>query len=113
MPHHEEGDTGTHPFDPADTDWGKQVVRQIDLHGTQIRELDMYVFHLRNDHTSLRAELKANTDQTNAIKGDTEWLVNVFKGSKAIGPLVLGITVILSAIGGFVAWLLSVMHWPK
>ena len=71
----------------------------------------MHVYALRQDHAMLKQDLQTNTDQTNAIKGDTEWLVNVFKGSKAIAPTLVFLLAFIGAIGGFLAWILS--HWKN
>ena len=92
-----------HPLDPQDTDWGREVTQRLGLHTSQIRELDIHIANIRTD-------LKTNTDQTNAIKGDTEWLVNVFKGSRAVGPMLIGVLVALGALATFLGWVLSFAH---
>ncbi len=77
------------PFDAEDTAQKfdarilllEQEIHRIPLMETQIRGLD-------GNLSRLTTKLSENTTQTNAIKADTEWLVDVFKGFKAAGPVI-------------------------
>ena len=88
-----------HPLDEVrDTPWGRRVDDDITLLKSQVREHESNI-------VLMRLELKANTIKTDSIKSDTQWLVDMFRGSKALSKLLLGLAIILGALAGLGVWL--------
>jgi len=92
----------SHPLDDVkNTPWGLRVDRDlIDLKG----KVDRWGGRM----SSLEAELRNNTQTTNLIKKDTEWLRDMFKGGKAFGSFMVPMVLI---IGGIVAIIAGVLGW--
>lgn len=96
-----------HPLDEVrDTPWGINVAERIGILESQVRELDMGI-------VGVRADLRLNSEQTNSIKADTQWLVNVYKGSKALGPVIVGFSVFMAGVAAVGAWLWAIFHGGK
>ena len=88
-----------HPLDEVqNTPWGINTDDRLDMLEHRVKELDMNM-------AGIRFDLQTNTAQTNSIKGDTLWLVNVFKGGKALGPFIVGFSVFLASVAVFWAWI--------
>jgi hypothetical protein len=89
----------SHPLDEVQyTPWGRRVDDDINLLKSQIRELDGHV-------GALHLELKANTVKTDSVKSDTQWLVDMFRGSRAFSKFLIGLAVILGALASVGIWL--------
>lgn len=96
-----------HPLDEVqNTPWGINTDDRLSMLEHQVKELDMGIVGVRSD-------LKRNTEQTDSIKADTQWLVNVYKGSKALGPVIVGFSVFMAGVAAFGAWMWAIFHGGK
>jgi hypothetical protein len=96
-----------HPLDEVqNTPWGINTDDRLDMLEHRVTELDMHVSGVRHD-------LRRNNEQTDSIKEDTKWLVNVYKGSKALGPFLVGLSMILAGLSAAGAWIWAMLHGAK
>ena len=88
-----------HPLEEVrNTPWGRRVDDDITLLKSKVKEHE-------SNFQMMRLELKANTLKTDSIKADTQWLVDMFRGSKAFSKLLIGLAIILGGIAVIGAWL--------
>lgn len=81
-----------HPLDEVrNTPWGQQMERRMGV---------LEVAHAEHERKFLRLG-----DKLDRIDKNTEWLVDIFRGSRALGPLLIGIGSLLIAAAAVATWL--------
>ena len=89
----------SHPLDEdKDSNWGRGIVHQIEVLKADVEDVS-------GDVVKMKLELRLNTEKTNSIKADTQWLVDMFRGGRVWGRFLIGLAAVLVAIAAIGVWL--------
>ncbi len=88
-----------HPLDDVRyTPWGQQVEKDLSLVRTQVHELDTMIAMILKD-------LQEAKTLATSISANTQWLVDMYRGSKALAPILVGMGTLLIAVAAVATWL--------
>lgn len=89
----------THPLDEVrNTPWGRRVDDDLIKLKARVGILDSHM-------TLMRTAIHENNKKMDDVKADTQWIVDILRGSRALGRVLIAFAVIFGAIAAGGVWL--------